>query len=58
MPLVQAVESARLMGARTIVTGLSADIAAALVAQELDLSAITVAGDLQAGIEVAVGLLD
>lgn len=58
MPLVHAVESARLMGARTIVTGLSADIAAALVVQELDLSAITVAGDLQAGIEVAVGLLD
>jgi PAS domain S-box-containing protein len=57
-PLVHAVESARLMGARTIVTGLSADIAAALVDQDLDLSAITVAGDLQAGIEDAERLLD
>jgi PAS domain S-box-containing protein len=57
-PLVRAVESARLMGARTIVTGLSAEIAAALVAQELDLASITVAGDLQAGIEQAVRLLD
>ena len=57
-PLVRAVESARLMGARTIVTGLSADIAAALVAQELDLGAIAVAGDLQAGIEDAVRQLD
>ena len=57
-PLIQAVESARLMGARTIVTGLSAEIAAALVAQELDLGAISVAGDLQAGIEDAVRLLD
>jgi PAS domain S-box-containing protein len=57
-PLVRAVESARLMGARTIVTGLSAEIAAALVAQELDLGAIAVAGDLQAGIEDAVRLLD
>ena len=58
MPLVHAVESARLMGARTIVTGLSAEIAAALVAQDLDLAAITVAGDLQAGIEGAVRQLD
>lgn len=57
-PLVHAVESARLMGARTIVTGLSAEIASALVAQDLDLAAITVAGDLQAGIEDAVRLLD
>ena len=57
-PLVRAVESARLMGARTIVTGLSAEIAAALVAQELDLGAIAVAGDLQAGIEDAVRQLD
>jgi anti-anti-sigma factor len=57
-PLVRAVESARLMGAQTIVTGLSAEIAAALVAQELDLASITVAGDLQAGIEQAVRLVD
>ena len=57
-PLVHAVESARLMGARTIVTGLSAEIASALVAQDLDLAAITVAGDLQAGIEDAVHQLD
>ncbi len=57
-PLVHAVESARLMGARTIITGLSAEIASALVAQDLDLAAITVAGDLQAGIEDAVRLLD
>ena len=56
-PLVRAVESARLMGAHTIVTGLSADIASALVAQDLDLGAISVAGDLQAGIEDAVRLL-
>ena len=50
-------QSARLMGAHTIVTGLSADIASALVAQDLDLGAIAVAGDLQAGIEDAVRLL-
>lgn len=57
-PVVRAVESARLMGARTILSGLSAEIAASLVAQALDLRAISVAGDLEAGIEKAERLLD
>ena len=46
------------MGARTIITGLSAEIAASLVEQELDLRAMLVAGGLEAGIEDAEQLLE
>ena len=51
--LVQAVRASGLMGARVIITGLSADIAQTLVNLGVDLSMIQSVGDLQGGIEEA-----
>jgi len=51
--LLNTVSAARLMGASVIVTGLSADVAQALVALGIDLGRIDTAGDLQGGIEEA-----
>lgn len=50
---IQTVAAARLMGANVIVTGLSADVAQALVGLGVDLSSIRTMNDLQGGIEEA-----
>src|SRR5213592_1538123 len=55
--LVLTVESARLLGARVIVTGLSPEIAQTLVNIGVDLGKMTTVGDLQGGIEEAERLL-
>lgn len=55
--LVQTVAASRLMGATVIVTGLSPEVAQALVAIGVDLSSVKTAGDLQSGIEEAEFLL-
>jgi rsbT co-antagonist protein RsbR len=55
--LIQTVVAAGLMGARVIVTGLSSDVAQALVGLGLDLSRLETVGDLQGGIEEAERLL-
>lgn len=55
--LVQTVEASRLMGASIIITGLSSDIAQALVKIGVDLSKMNAVGDLQGGIEEAERLL-
>lgn len=55
--LIGTAEAARLMGAKVIMTGLSADIANALVALGVDLRQFTTMGDLQSGIEAADELL-
>jgi rsbT co-antagonist protein RsbR len=55
--LVQTVEASRLMGAAVIVTGLSAEVAQALVTIGVDLSRLQTVGDLQGGIEAAERLL-
>jgi rsbT co-antagonist protein RsbR len=55
--LIQTVTAARLMGAQVIVTGLSSDVAQALVGLGLDLAALNTAGDLQGGIEEAERIL-
>jgi rsbT co-antagonist protein RsbR len=55
--LIQTVTAAGLMGAAVIVTGLSSDVAQALVGLGLDLAKLTTAGDLQGGIEEAERLL-
>jgi rsbT co-antagonist protein RsbR len=55
--LVQAVESARLMGASAILTGLSSKIAQTLVDLGVDLSMMHTVGDLQGGLEEAEELL-
>jgi hypothetical protein len=49
--------AARLMGAIVIVTGLSAEVAQALVALGVDLGRINTIGDLQGGLEEAERLL-
>ncbi len=55
--LLQTVTAAGLMGASVIVTGLSSDVAQALVALGIDLGKFNTAGDLQGGMEVAERLL-
>jgi rsbT co-antagonist protein RsbR len=55
--LIQTVTAAGLMGASVIVTGLSSDVAQALVALGLDLTKLNTVGDLQGGIEEAERLL-
>jgi rsbT co-antagonist protein RsbR len=51
--LVQTVEASRLMGARTILTGLSSEIAQTLVDLDVDLGMMKTVGDLQGGLEEA-----
>jgi rsbT co-antagonist protein RsbR len=55
--LVLTVESARLLGARVIVSGLSPEIAQTLVNIGVDLGKMNTVGDLQGGIEEAERLL-
>jgi rsbT co-antagonist protein RsbR len=55
--LLQTVTAARLMGARTIVSGLSADVAQSMVALGIELSPFRTVGDLQGGLEDAERLL-
>lgn len=55
--LLQTVAAARLMGATAVVTGLSAEVAQALVTLGVDLSAMNTIGDLQGGLEEADRLL-
>ncbi len=55
--LLQTVSAARLMGATVILTGLSTQIAQALVAIGVDLSEIKTTVDLQSGLEEAERLL-
>ncbi len=55
--LLQTVDAARLMGARVIVTGLSPEVAQALVTIGVDLTRLRTVGDLQGGIEEADMLL-
>jgi rsbT co-antagonist protein RsbR len=51
--LFQTVAAARLMGARAVITGLSSDVAQALVALGVDLEKLNTVGDLQGGLEEA-----
>jgi len=51
--LVQTVEASRLMGASTILTGLSPEIAQTLVDLDVDLGMMKTVGDLQGGLEEA-----
>ena len=55
--LIQTIAAARLMGTRIIVTGLSADVAQALVTLGVDLGTLDTMGDLQGGLEEAERLL-
>ncbi len=55
--LLQTVSAARLMGAKIIVTGLSPDVAQALVTIGVDLAGLKTVGDLQGGIEEADRML-
>jgi len=55
--LVQSILAARLMGAATIISGLSAAVAQALVTLGVDVSKLNTVGDLQGGFEEAERLL-
>jgi rsbT co-antagonist protein RsbR len=54
--LVGSAQAARFLGARLILTGISPDMAQALVELDADLSGIVTRGDLQAGIALAIEL--
>lgn len=51
--LIQTITAARLMGSSVIITGLTADVAQALVALGIDLGKIDTTSDLQSGLEHA-----
>jgi rsbT co-antagonist protein RsbR len=51
--ILQTVTAARLMGARVIVTGISAPVAQSLVSLGIELGGLDTVGDLQGGIEQA-----
>jgi rsbT co-antagonist protein RsbR len=51
--ILQTVTAARLMGAKVIVTGISAPVAQSLVALGIELNGLDTVGDLQGGIELA-----
>jgi len=51
--LLQTVNAARLMGARTVLSGVSADVAQSMVALGIELSPFKTVGDLQGGVEFA-----
>ena len=53
--LLRTVASVRLLGARVIVTGMSAELAQALVALDIDVSVLDSFADLQGGVEAATG---
>jgi rsbT co-antagonist protein RsbR len=55
--VLRTVTAARLMGATVIVTGLSSEVAQALVSLGIDLGRLNTVGDLQGGIEEAERLL-
>jgi len=55
--LMRTISAARLMGAAVIVTGISSDVATALVTLGIALDQILTVGDLQSGIEEAERLL-
>jgi rsbT co-antagonist protein RsbR len=55
--LLQTVTAARLMGARAIVSGVSADVAQSMVALGIELSPFRTVGDLQGGLEDAERML-
>jgi rsbT co-antagonist protein RsbR len=56
--LLRTITAAKLMGAQVIVTGISADVAQALVSLGINLDEIRAVGDLQSGIEDAERLLE
>ena len=51
--LLRTVTAVRLLGARVITTGVSGELAAALVALDIDFSAVESYADLQRGVESA-----
>jgi rsbT co-antagonist protein RsbR len=56
--LIQTMQAARLMGARSVLTGVSAEVAQAMVKIGVTNSALNTAGDLQSGIEAAESMLN
>jgi rsbT co-antagonist protein RsbR len=55
--LMQAVKAARLLGAQSILVGISREIAQTLVHLQIDLTAVVTRSNLQAGIEYALELM-
>lgn len=55
--LMQTVTAARMMGAQTVVTGVTADVAQSMVALGIEMTPFKTVGDLQGGVEYAERLL-
>ena len=52
--LLQTIKAARLLGARSILVGISGEVAQTLVHLQIDLSGVVTRANLQAGIEYAL----
>lgn len=55
--LIQTVTAARMMGAHTVVTGVTAEVAQSMVALGIEMTPFKTVGDLQGGVEYAENLL-
>jgi rsbT co-antagonist protein RsbR len=55
--LIQTVTAARMMGAHTVVTGVTAEVAQSMVALGIEMTPFKTVGDLQGGVEYAEHLL-
>jgi rsbT co-antagonist protein RsbR len=55
--LIQTMSAARLMGVRSVLTGLSAEVAQSLVKVGVTAEKLQTAGDLESGIELADRLM-
>jgi rsbT co-antagonist protein RsbR len=53
--LIRTAQAAQLLGAQVILTGMSAEVAQALVQLGIDLSNVVTRSDLQGGIAYAIG---
>ena len=56
--LIQTMQAARLMGARSVLTGVSPDVAQSLVRIGVAVGALNTAGDLESGIAAAEAMLE
>jgi rsbT co-antagonist protein RsbR len=55
--LLRTVEAARLLGAKTVMTGITSEVAGAFIATGVDFSQLATVGDLRAGLQLGERLI-